>query len=76
MTNHSDPMVVMLPDRIFRFVQWDRLADYERIGWLTVADLGDYHGRHGVLCQWLCDCACIEPNRKAVELDSGDPISG
>jgi hypothetical protein len=37
-------MVVMLPDRIFRFVQWDRLADYERIGWLTVADLGDYHG--------------------------------
>jgi hypothetical protein len=66
----------MLPDRIFRFVQWDRLADYERIGWLTVADLGDYHGRHGVLCQWLCDCACIEPNRKAVELDSGEPISG
>jgi hypothetical protein len=34
------PMSVMT--RTFRFVTWDRLADYERLGWMQVADLGDF----------------------------------
>jgi hypothetical protein len=51
----------MLVPGIFRFVTWDRLADYERLGWLPVADLGHYHGQWSVLCEWLCDCRCVEP---------------
>ena len=48
-------------ERIFRYVVWDRLADYEACGWLVVADLGEVHGRYRVLCEWLCGCPCVEP---------------
>jgi hypothetical protein len=50
----------MPPDRIFRFVRWHDL-DYERLGWMWVRDFGAYHGQFSVLCEWRCNCPCIEP---------------
>jgi hypothetical protein len=51
---------------IFRYVRWQQLADYERCGWMAVANLGPYHGQHGVLCEWKCNCPCIEPRQSEI----------
>jgi hypothetical protein len=40
----------------FRYVRHENIADYERLGWLVVAELHPPHGQYSVLMQWLCDC--------------------
>lgn len=45
----------MIRTGTFRYVSWDRLDDYLRMGWWPVADLGLTHGQWSVLC-WHCDC--------------------
>jgi hypothetical protein len=47
--------------KTYRYVRWNRLADYLHLGWLPVADLGAYHGQWSVLCEWKCNCPCAEP---------------
>ena len=49
--------------RTFRYVLHERREDYERLGWMVVADLGDYHGQFSVLAEFICSCgrACVEP---------------
>jgi hypothetical protein len=46
---------------LFRYVLHERIADYERLGWLVVAELHPPHGHFSVLMQWLCDCRPTEP---------------
>ena len=48
--------------RTFRYVTYDRIPDYLALGWLVVADLGHPHSQWSVLCEWLCECPCVEPN--------------
>jgi hypothetical protein len=50
--------------RTFRYVLHERVADYERLGWLVVAELGPVHGEWSVLAEYICSCgrACIEPH--------------
>jgi hypothetical protein len=49
--------------RTFRYVLHERREDYERLGWMVVADLGPVHGEWSVLAEFICSCgrACVEP---------------
>lgn len=47
--------------RTYRYVPHYLLPDYLSLGWLVIADLGDYHGQFSVLCEWRCGCRCVEP---------------
>jgi hypothetical protein len=50
--------------RLYRYVAHDDMPAYEALGWLWVADLGDYHGQWSCLMAWPCACACVEPRRQ------------
>jgi hypothetical protein len=52
-------------DRIFRYVLHERVRDYERLGWMVVAELGPVHGEWSVLAEFICSCgrACVEPHK-------------
>ena len=41
----------------YRYVRWDRIDEFHRLGWMVVADLGPTHGHWSVL-MWRCDCPC------------------
>ena len=45
---------------LFRYVTHERIAEYERRGWLVVDDLGEHHGRWSVL-MWHCECGEAAP---------------
>lgn len=49
--------------RTFRYVSWNDLEDYLRLGWLPAADLGPTHGEWSTLCEWLCQCEQVTPLR-------------
>ena len=49
----------------FRYVRHELVPDYELLGWLWMADLGDYHGQYSCLMAWPCACPCVEPRRAA-----------
>lgn len=49
--------------RTFRYVTYNRLADYLALGWMIVADLGPYHNQWALLCEWLCQCRVVEPRK-------------
>lgn len=53
----------MTNERTFRYVVHSRIADYLRLGWLIVADLGHPHNQWSVLAEWVCDCPLKEPVR-------------
>lgn len=39
----------------FRYVPYEAIGDFERIGWMIVADLGLVHGFWSAM-MWRCDC--------------------
>lgn len=48
--------------RVHRFVVWDRVPDYLRLGWLALPTLeGTGHGLWAVHLVWLCGCDVAEP---------------
>ena len=45
-----------------RWVTFDRVLDYLRLGWLALPTLeGTGHGLWAVHCVWLCQCRAVEP---------------
>jgi hypothetical protein len=46
---------------IAAFVLHREVEDYLRLGWMTVANLGEYHGQFSVLMGWPCSCVCVVP---------------
>jgi hypothetical protein len=46
---------------IVKYVRHEHIEDYMRVGWVTVADLGEIHGRWAVLMGWHCDCPVVLP---------------
>ena len=51
-------------ERIFRYVNHERVVEFLALGWIVRADLGNYHGEFSLLMEWLCDCKPIEPRRR------------
>ena len=49
------------PTTYLHYVVWDRIADYERIGWMIVASHAAYHAQWGVIMEWRCGCRCVVP---------------
>ncbi len=46
----------------FRFVIFERIDDYLRLGWvISVADLHAPHGNYAMLMMWPCQCKLVEP---------------
>jgi hypothetical protein len=45
---------------LFRYVTYDRLAEFLSRGWLPVADLGPVHGHWSILA-WHCQCGEVQP---------------
>jgi hypothetical protein len=50
--------------RIFRYVTWEQLDDYLRLGWCPAYDLGPVHRRYSIACEWVCACRPVEPETK------------
>jgi len=46
---------------IVAFVVHRQIEDYLRLGWMMVANLGEYHGQFSVLMGWCCQCPCTVP---------------
>lgn len=45
-----------------RWVPFDRVHDYLRLGWLALPTLeGTGHGLWSAHCVWLCKCQPVEP---------------
>jgi len=52
------------PTTFLRFVIYDKIADYEQLGWMVAADNhNNYHGIWGVIMEWRCACRILEPHR-------------
>lgn len=49
------------PISFFRYVLYERVEDYFRLGWAFAADLGPVHGQYSVLMAWPCQCKLVEP---------------
>jgi len=48
---------------LHRWVTFDRVADYLRLGWLAIPTLeGTGHGLWAAHCIWLCQCRAVEPS--------------
>lgn len=47
--------------RHFRYVAYDAIAAYERLGWYVCATHAPHHARYGVIMCWPCACALVEP---------------
>jgi hypothetical protein len=45
---------------VWRYVSWEDLEDYLRLGWLPTA-LPEPHGHYRCGCVWRCPCPCVEP---------------
>jgi hypothetical protein len=45
----------------FRFVRYEDIEDYEKLGWWVAATHVMPHARYGVIMQWLCACPMVEP---------------
>jgi hypothetical protein len=47
---------------LHRWVIFDRVPDYLRLGWLALPTLeGTGHGLYSAHCIWLCGCRAVEP---------------
>lgn len=48
---------------LHRWVMFDRVPDYLRLGWLALPTLeGTGHGLYSAHCIWLCECRAVEPS--------------
>jgi hypothetical protein len=45
---------------VWRYVSWEDLEDYLRLGWLPTA-LPEPHGHYRCGVVWRCPCPCLEP---------------
>ena len=45
----------MIQTGLFRYVRWQDVEQYHRLGWMMVAHLGPTHGMWSVL-MWHCGC--------------------
>ena len=46
---------------IFRFVRYDDVPAYERLGWFYYKELPLPHWDYACLMRWLCECSVVEP---------------
>jgi hypothetical protein len=51
-----DPLI-----RHYHFVAYNRIDDFERLGWYVVAGLPASHGNWSVLMLWPCNCPLAVP---------------
>ena len=49
--------------RTLAFVPHDMIPDYEMLGWMRLAQLGDVHGRWSELLGFCCNCRPVTPLR-------------
>jgi hypothetical protein len=47
--------------RTYRYVAWEWLDDYFRLGWCFSFALPPHHAEYGCACEWLCACPMMEP---------------
>ena len=47
--------------QFFRYVIYNRVFNYMRLGWMVAADLGPPHSEYSCLMCWPCSCKCVEP---------------
>ena len=50
--------------RIVAFVPHQLIPEYERKGWMRLAQLGPTHGKWSELLGWPCDCEVWVPERE------------
>ena len=48
---------------ILAFVPHDMIPDYEMLGWMRLAQLGEVHGKWSELLGFPCDCKPVKPKR-------------
>jgi hypothetical protein len=52
-----------MKSRTYRYVAWEWLDDYLRLGWCFSFALPPHHAEYGCACEWLCACPIAEPPR-------------